>query len=429
MKKITFFFLFVSSFLFAGETLSLEDSIKIAIENNLKIKISQSRIDQAYYQKEIAKTSFLPKFSSSFNYTYLGDNQPIKFSPLFPALKMTDDNLYTLNFKITQPIFTGWKIQRAYDIAVDSFEKTKIDYETEIQNLVLDVKKAYFNVLRAQKFLDTSIKYKESLQNHLKNAKKMFEMGFVTKLDILKTEVALKDAETKITESENFLNLAKSNFNFVLNRPIDQDFSIEDVPEQTEAEKEYQWWLDAAMKYRKEIKSIEKLISISDKNIKIEKSNLYPQVYFFFNYNVERGTQSSRNGWDDNWNTGIMLTYDIWNWGETQKRVKKAEKSKQEIEKQLELVKNSIEMEVKNSYLNFNSAKMKIEQAKKQIESAEENLRVAQLLYNEGMATTTDVIDANTALTQAKNNFFDSLYQYQIYLAELEKASGTWGKK
>jgi len=429
MKKITFFFLFVSSFLFAGETLSLEDSIKIAIENNLKIKISQSRIDQAYYQKEIAKTSFLPKFSSSINYTYLGDNQPIKFSPLFPALKMTDDNLYTLNFKITQPIFTGWKIQRAYDIAVDSFEKTKIDYETEIQNLVLDVKKAYFNVLRAQKFLDTSIKYKESLQNHLKNAKKMFEMGFVTKLDILKTEVALKDAETKITESENFLNLAKSNFNFVLNRPIDQDFSIEDVPEQTEAEKEYQWWLDAAMKYRKEIKSIEKLISISDKNIKIEKSNLYPQVYFFFNYNVERGTQSSRNGWDDNWNTGIMLTYDIWNWGETQKRVKKAEKSKQEIEKQLELVKNSIEMEVKNSYLNFNSAKMKIEQAKKQIESAEENLRVAQLLYNEGMATTTDVIDANTALTQAKNNFFDSLYQYQIYLAELEKASGTWGKK
>jgi len=429
MKKITFFFLFVSSLLFAGETLSLEDSIKIAIENNLKIKISQSRIDQAYYQKEIAKTFFLPKFSSSINYTYLGDNQPIKFSPLFPAFKMTDDNLYTLNFKITQPIFTGWKIQRAYDIAVDSFEKTKIDYETEIQNLVLDVKKAYFNVLRAQKFLDTSIKYKESLQNHLKNAKKMFEMGFVTKLDILKTEVALKDAETKITESENFLNLAKSNFNFVLNRPIDRDFSIEDVPEQTEAEKEYQWWLDAAMKYRKEIKSLEKLISISDKNIKIEKSNLYPQVYFFFNYNVERGTQSSRNGWDDNWNTGIMLTYDIWNWGETQKRVKKAEKSKQEIEKQLELVKNSIEMEVKNSYLNFNSAKMKIEQAKKQIESAEENLRVAQLLYNEGMATTTDVIDANTALTQAKNNFFDSLYQYQIYLAELEKASGTWGKK
>ena len=107
-------------------------------------------------------------------------------------------------------------------------------------------------------------------------------------------------------------------------------------------------------------------------------------------------------------------------------KTKKAEKSKQEIEKQFELVKNSIEIEVKNAYLNFLSAKKKIEQAKKQIESAEENFRVARLLYNEGMATTTDVIDANIGLIQANNNFFNYLYQYQISCAELEKAAGTW---
>ncbi|MGB9642650.1 MAG: TolC family protein, partial [Candidatus Ratteibacteria bacterium] len=422
MKKIIFLFLFITSLLFAEEILSLEDSIRIAIDNNPKIKISQARIDQAYYQKEIAKTNFLPKISSSFNYTYLGKNRPISFNPLFPSFKVTDDNLYTVSFKVTQPIFTGWKIETAYQVGKESFEKTKIDYETEIQNLVLDVKKAYFNVLKAQRLLETSLRYRESLQNHLKDAKRMFEMGLVTKLDILKTEVALKDAETKITESENFLNLAKSNFNFVLNRPVDHNFIIQDMLEQQEVENDYQWWLTTAMKQRNEIKSFEKVLSIYDKNIKIEKSNLYPQMYFFFNYNFEKGTQTSREDWNDNWNTGILLSYDIWNWGETQNKIKKAEKSKQEIEKQFELVKNSIEIEVKNAYLNFLSAKKKIEQAKKQIESAEENLRVARLLFNEGMATTTDVIDANTALIQANNNFFNYLYEYQISCAELEKA-------
>ncbi|MGC9066278.1 MAG: TolC family protein [Candidatus Ratteibacteria bacterium] len=426
MKKIIFLFLFITSLLFAEEILSLEDSIRIAIDNNPKIKISQARIDQAYYQKEIAKTNFLPKLSSSFNYTYLGKNRPISFNPLFPSFKVTDDNLYTVSFKVTQPIFTGWKIETAYQVGKESFEKTKIDYETEIQNLVLDVKKAYFNVLKAQRLLETSLRYRESLQNHLKDAKRMFEMGLVTKLDILKTEVALKDAETKITESENFLNLAKSNFNFVLNRPVDHNFIIQDMLEQQEVENDYQWWLTTAMKQRNEIKSFEKVLSIYDKNIKIEKSNLYPQMYFFFNYNFEKGTQTSREDWNDNWNTGILLSYDIWNWGETQNKIKKAEKSKQEIEKQFELVKNSIEIEVKNAYLNFLSAKKKIEQAKKQIESAEENLRVARLLFNEGMATTTDVIDANTALIQANNNFFNYLYEYQISCAELEKAAGTW---
>ncbi len=426
MKKIVFIFLFTTSLLFAEEILSLEDSIKIAIDNNLKIKISQARIDQANYQKEVTKTNFLPKLSSSFNYTYLGDNKPISFNPLFPSFKVTDDNLYTVSFKVTQPVFTGWKIETAYQVAKESFEKTKIDYETEIQNLVLDVKKAYFNVLKAQRLLETSLKYRESLQNHLKDARKMFEMGLVTKLDILKTEVALKDAETKITESENFLNLARSNFNFVLNRPLDYNFIIQDILEQQEVENDYQWWLTTAMKQRSEIKSFEKVLLIYDKNIKIEKSNLYPQVYFFFNYNIERGTQTSRNDWNDNWNTGISLSYDIWNWGETQKKIKKAEKSKQEIEKQFELVKNSIEIEVKNAYLNFLSTKKKIEQAKKQIESAKENLRVARLLYNEGMATTTDVIDATTTLIQANNSFFNYLYEYQISCAELEKAAGTW---
>jgi len=426
MKKIVFIFLLITSWLFAEEILSLEDSIKIAIDNNLKIKISQARIDQAYYQKEATRTNFLPKLSSSFNYTYLGDNQPISFSPLFPSFKVTDDNLYTISFKVTQPVFTGWKIETAYQVAKDSFEKTKIDYETEIQNLVLDVKNAYFNILKAQRLLETSLKYRESLQNHLKDARKMFDLGLVTKLDILKTEVALKDAETKITESENFLNLAKSNFNFVLNRPLDYNFIIQDILEQQEVENDYQWWLTTAMKQRTEIKSFEKVLSIYDKTIKIEKSNLYPQVYFFFNYNFEKGTQTSREDWNDNWNTGILLSYDIWNWGETQKKIKKAEKSKQEIEKQFELVKNSIEIEVKNAYLNFLSAKKKIEQAKKQIESAEENFRVARLLYNEGMATTTDVIDANIGLIQANNNFFNYLYQYQISCAELEKAAGTW---
>jgi outer membrane protein TolC len=323
-------------------------------------------------------------------------------------------------------LFTGWRIEETYQLSRTALEKAKLDYEAEIQNLVLDVKKAYFSVLKAQRFLETSLKYKESLEKHLKDARKMFEMGLVTKLDILKTEVALKDAETKITQNENYLKIAKSNFNFILNRSLEHEFIPEDILEKEIEPSDYQWWKNTAQNQRNEIKSFEKLVSIYNKNVQIEKSNLYPQVYFFFNYNFEKGTQTSIENWEDNWNTGISLSYDIWNCGETRKKIKKAEKAREEIEKQLELIRNSVEIEVRNAYLNLLSAEKKIEQGKKQNESAEENLRVAELLYNEGLATTTDVIDANTALIQAKNSFFDYLYEYQISFAELEKASGIW---
>ncbi|MCM8785188.1 MAG: TolC family protein [Candidatus Omnitrophica bacterium] len=424
MRKFLIVLSIIFSISFAEEILNLDDCIKIAIENNLKIKIAKNKIEQAFYQKEIAIKYLLPSLSLSFNYTHLGDNEGIIFGGFGP-LKFTEDNLYTFTFTLKQPLFTGKKIERMYQIAEESYEKSEIDYEKQVSDLILDVKKNYFNILKAKRFVETSKKYKENLEKHLINAKKMFEQGIVTKVDILKTEVALKNVETKIIESENYLKLAKANLNFILNRNLDYQFEVEDILELKEEKKDYKWWIETGLKERKEIKSFEKIISIYQKNIDIEKSNLYPQIYFFFNYNIERGTQSSLEKWDTNWNTGILLSYDIWNWGQTKDKIKKAEREKEEVENQYKLLKNSIEIEIKNAYLNFIAGENKIEESKKQIEVAEENLRVAEILYKEGLATTTDVIDAITSLTEAKNNYYNALYEYKTAYSELEKVSGV----
>ncbi len=430
MKKFLIFFSVLFLTAFSEEILKLDDCIKIAVENNLKLKIAKDRSEQTYYQKEIAKKYLYPTLSSSFNWTHLGENEGIVIDGL-PPIKMTEDNIYTLTLTLKQPLFTGWKIQKGYEIAKESYEKSEFDYENEISNLILDVKKAYFNILKAKKFLETSKKYKEGLERHLIDAQKMFQQGIVTKLDILKTEVALKNAETKIIESENFYKIAKANLNFILNKPVDNEFEIEDILEIKEKPREYNWWKETSLKERKEIKSFEKVLSIYSKNIEMEKSNLYPQVYFFMNYNVEKGTQTSREDWGTNWNTGILLSFDIWNWGQTKDRIKKAEKEKDEMEKQFGLLKNSIEIEVKNAYLNFISAENRIKETKKQIEAAEENLRVSELLYNEGLATTTDVIDAITSWVDAKNNYYNALYEYKVAYANLQRASGIlkWEEK
>lgn len=428
MRKILIIFFALISLNFCDNILTLSDCIKIGVENNLKIKMAEERINQAYLQKEISKKYLLPTLSTNFNYTYLGDNQPINFGN-FPPIKFVEDNEYTLKFTLNYPLFTGKQLENTYKASEELYEKSKIDYENEISNLILDIKKAYFNVLKAKKILDTSLKYKERLEKHLIDTKKMFEEGLVTKLDILKMELALKDAETKIIESENYLKLSKANLNFVLNRPIDDDFEIEDILEEKIEKRDYSWWKDIALKERKEIKSFEKLISIYEKNIEIERSQLFPQIYFFFNYNFEKGTQTSREEWDTNWNTGILLTYDIWNWGQNKGRIKKRESEKKEIENQFLLLKNSIEIEVKNAYLNLISSENKIEQGRKEIEVAEETLRVAELLYKEGLSTIIDVIDAMTSLYQARNNYYNYLYEYKVAYSELEKVSGILKKE
>ncbi|MCM8829541.1 MAG: TolC family protein [Candidatus Omnitrophica bacterium] len=425
MKKfIILFFIFISM-TFSDEIFSLNDALKIAIENNIKLKIYKDKIEQASISRDFAFSYFFPRLSASFTYRYLGDNQPISLGP-FPPMKFTDDNLYNLTFSVSQPLFTGGKITKGYEISKVSYEKAVVDYETELQNLILDVKKAYFEVLKAEKMVDVSRKYRELTEKHLKDVKEMFEEGIATKLDILKVELALKQAEVRITDSENYLQLSKTRLNFLLNRPPEYNFEPEDILEFKRERSDYEIWKEIALKERKEIKGMEKVLSIYGKKVELERANLFPQISLFFNYNMEKGTQTSMDGWEDNWNTGVFLSYDIWNWGETRNKVKKAEKEKAEMEKQFELLKNGIELEVKSAYLNLLSAEQKVSQCKKQIELAEENLRVAELLHQEGMATTTDVLDASTSLTEARNSFYNALYEYNVAYAELEKAVGKW---
>ncbi|MDD3725942.1 MAG: TolC family protein [Candidatus Ratteibacteria bacterium] len=413
--------------LFSDNFLTLSDAIKLAIENNLEIKISEDKIEQAYYQKEEARTYFLPGVVSSFNYTYLGDNEGVSIGGA--SMKMTDDNLYTATFSLQQPLFTGGKIKETYQISKENLENARIQYNVQLQNIIFNVKKGYFSILEAKKFLTTSERYKQMLEKHMEDAKQLFAQGLITNLDILRTEVSVKNAETQIIEAENLIKVAKSNFNFLLNSPVDNEFEVEDILEAKGDKRDYDYWKTLALENRPEIKSMEKLLLIYDKKTSVEKSNFYPQVYLFNNYNIEKGTQSSKDDWDTNWNVGIALSLDIWNWGQTRDRVRQAESEKKQIEKQLEIVKKSIELEVKNCYLTLLSNEKSIEERMKQMETAEENLRVANLLYKEGMATTTEVIEAATSLTEATNSYAQSLYNYQISFAALEKASGKGVEK
>lgn len=424
MKRLIFLILISCFLLSSQEKLSLNECIKIALENNIKLLIQKGKIESSYYQAEIAKKYSLPTFSTSFNYTYLGNNKGVSIGN-FPPMKLMEDNIFTLKFSVNYPVYTGKKIEKSYEISKENLEKEKIEYENEVLNLIFEIHKAYFSILKMKKICDTSLSYKELLEKHLLDARKMFESGITTKLDILNTEVQLKNAETKIIECENLLKLAKSNLNFLINKPIDYDFDIyEEIIDISEEEKNLKWWIDTGLRERKEIMMMEKLLLIYEKNVEIEKSSLYPQVFFFLNFNIEKGTQNSREDWGNNWNTGILISYDIWNWGQTKDKIKKAIIEKEQIKNQLELLKKSIELEIKSAYLNFISVKEKINEIKKQIEKSEENLRVAKLLYQEGLATNTDVLNAITSLTEAKNNYYTYLYDYRISYLQLQKSSG-----
>jgi outer membrane protein len=160
----------------------------------------------------------------------------------------------------------------------------------------------------------------------------------------------------------------------------------------------------------------------SETAIKMAKSGKLPSV-----------SLSASNGWngsvlpgsgDDDWSVGLSASWSIFDAGSTSAKVKQADASLDKAKEQLVQVKNSAALEVRQNYLSMQEAEKRIDTNKVAVGKAEEDLVIAREKYNAGVGTNLDVIDAQLALTQAKTNEIQALFDYNVNVAKIDKAIG-----
>ncbi len=436
MKKVLIFltFLLLFSASIFCETASikiftLKDSVKFSLENNLDMKRSSEKILQKQWEKEEARTKFLPVISGSFSYTRL-DKVPSISIPGFPMkIEMGKNDIYNAKLTLTQPIFTGGALQSQYQIKKEEINIAEGEKTLTQQEIAFKVIQAYFSILKIHNFLQAANTLVEQRENHLSNVKKLFDAGLATKADILKTEVALADAIYKKVETENMLNLAKENFKTILNLSSDAEINLEDTLTITQNEKDLETWKETAIKEREELKQFDRSLEILENTKKIFKSEYYPNIAFVFSLQGEKGTSSGLHSWYQNLSGLLVASIDIWNWQSTKKKLNSVESQISQTKIQKQNIINLISLEITSAYLNLQSAKEKIKVMERAVEDAKENVRVTELLRREGLATTTDVIDAQTYLYQIKAGYYQALYDYQLAHYNLLKSSGILVEK
>ncbi|MCM8814542.1 MAG: TolC family protein [Candidatus Omnitrophica bacterium] len=404
--------------------LTLEESIKIALENNPDIIASKQKIVQKQWEKEDSKTKFLPVISGSFSYTRLDKSPSISVPGMPLEIEMSKNGIYSASINLTQPVFTGGALSSQYlikkvELDIAGGEKNLVE-----QDIVFQVIQTFFSVLKAANFYQAAEILVNQRQAHLANVKKLFEAGLATKADILKAEVTLADAKQKLVETANLMDLAKENLKTVLKLPFEIEISGQDCLARIWPEKELSWWKEAAFKKRDELKQIEKNRSIVELTKKIVQSENYPDVFFILSLKGEKGTSSGLNNWYQNITALVSFNMNIWNWQSTKKRINAIDAQISQIETQKTKISDLISLEITSAYLNLKSAEEKIKVMEKAVEDAQEHVRVTELLRREGLATTTDVIDAQTYLYQSKASYYQALYDYQIAHYQLVKASG-----
>lgn len=412
-----------------SEILTLKRSIEIALENSTSIKQELDRLKASGEEVKKEFADFLPKFSLNYSYTRLNDEPFAKFGN-GPEYLVGDKDNYQWNFTITQPLFTGFALKSKHQIAKTGVDIEKRVVDQVILEVIKEVKIAYFGILLAKKYLMVAEEAVEQLQFHADDAENFYQQGIIPYNDLLKSVVALADAKQSRVRAESNVKLAISVFNTVLRLGINEETKVEDILEF----KPFEYSLDEALRIpleqRDELRALRLALKRTDHEIKLAKSQYYPQVSLVGSYQrTGEDLDASKNDFENSHNEIIMLqgNWLFFEWGRTKAEVSKYRYEKQALEEELIGAKDRIKLEVKRAYLDLGVARENIETAQASLKQAKENCRITNLQYQQQMTTSTEVLDARTLLTQAETNYYGALYGHNIALAELERAMGEKG--
>jgi len=421
----------------AGSILTLEQGVSEALSANWSLKTYRERIAQAGYALSQARTGFLPSFSTSYGYTRFGDpmTQKIQAGGIFGASPIelqvgTQDN-YQWKGTITQPVFTGFAILSRYELSKLGIDQAELEYQLARLDLMLNVKEAYFGILQADKGVDVGKRAVESLEAHVKTADNFYKVGMIPVNDLLKAQVELGNASHDLVRAQNVSTLARALMNSLLARPVEAALEIEDILEYRPADHDFDQCLKRAFEKRPEIALIAVNIMQADQGVRLARSKMFPQVSLNWEY-IKEGDGLEVDGSPyhepNRWDLMVGATWTFWEWGRTHYEIKQNESARYQLNDTLNSLKDKIRLEVRRAVLGLEEAEKKIPISKKAVEQAEENLRVSEERYKAKVATSTEVLDAQTLLTQARTNYYRALYEHKLAQARLQRSMGSADK-
>ncbi len=427
----------------AGEMsgLTLKQAVAAVLEENPLSLVAQREIEAAEKGRLSARGAFLPTLTTEFQYTLLKDLPQITLPPT-PSIPVVDshgviggtvpiperkldagsDKQLTVTTSLRQPLFTGFALTSQYKLAELEKSQAYITAEATKQDLILKTHEAYFGVLVAEKLLEVAEQAVQQLESHAEVADAFYLAGMIPKSDALKALVELANTKQKRIEAVHRLDTARSSFNTLLHRDITSAVVLTDELTMQDFDKTVEECMEIALQHNPEVLRAASDVEKAKKGVVLARSRLFPTLSLVGALLHEEGgfVEAGKS-----WSASIVARWDIWEWGSTHYKVKQMETQKSIAQALYTQTVDAVKLRVRNAYLTVQEWKQAVEVARASIEQAQEHFRITDERFKEHVATTTDVLDAQTMLSRAQFNYYSALSNYNIALATLERAMGV----
>jgi len=409
-----------------AEVLSLKEAVEMALERSASLHAAREGMRGADYLRKSAMADFLPTFRTEYDFTYL-NKQPFFITASGIRVTVGTRSNYGWTTGLDQPFFRGGALYWSYRLAKLGVDLSRVFFDLVKQDLVLQVKEGYFTILKDEKIRQVALRSVEQLEAGVKFSRAFYDVGIIPKNDLLQTQVELAQARQDLTSAEVELAVAKAAFNTLLRRDVRMEVEVEDILEYRPREVPFEECLERARENRPELREVELNVKRAEKDVQLARSEYFPTLGLSANYERvgdDPGVSGSKFEEKDSWNVNAYARWTFWQWGKKRQLVREKETRLVQAEDARVQVEDAISLEVKDAYLRLGEARDKIGVAEMAVEQAEENFRINAERFKEQVATTTEVLDAQTLLTQARSNYFNALSDYNIAWARLNRAMG-----
>jgi outer membrane protein TolC len=403
----------------------LNRAVALALEANISAQISNQRTRAANAVVKSRRTEFLPTLSTKYGYIRY-DEARFSVDPTIGVIQPEEQ--YAWVTSVTQPVFTGFALTHQYSLAQMGLDTARLNEALVRRDIVFESKRVYFLLLKAQKLKAVAEEAVTILEAQTEVAVNYHEVGMTPLNDLLKTKVELANARQDLVVAQNGLEIARADFNLLLRRPIGTPVTPTDILDYAPLSCSLATCLETAEKDRVEVAVANLEIQIREKEVTLAKKDYYPTVQVQGNYyklgsdwQVDGGEGISNSSF---WDVQAQARWDFWQWGKTGHGV--AEKKSKLAEARLlrtELMDN-IQRQVKQAWLKADEFEKNITTVQSAIDQAREGFRISEELFKEQMATSTDVLDARTQLSETMTRYYNALYDFQIAVAALDRAMG-----
>ncbi|MGQ9488106.1 MAG: TolC family protein [Armatimonadota bacterium] len=415
--------------------LTLQDSIRIALQNSRTLRTVLQDERKANARVREAKGAGYPQLDVSANYRRLDRVPKAKFPSFDPVtgtftfseIEIQPIDSGTATVSLSQVVDISGLVRTATDAASLYSRIANLDVQRTRNEIVLQVKQSFYDVLRAQELVKVAEEALQNAQIRRKLAQAAVEAGVSPKLDVMRADAAVAAAQQAVITARNALQLAKAAFNNVLGRRVDEPVELLPGDEPLPQQVDFAQCLQEALNHRPEVVQASLGVSLAEKQVTAARRDILPTLVVRgqWDFNLKTSTFQPR---ESSFTTIAALQFKIWDSGQTRGRVEQARADVDKAKIAVENVREGIALEVRNAYLNLQEAREKVSTAEKGVQAATESLRVARVRYEAGVSTQLELSDAELAYTQAEQNLVNARYDLLIAWARLEKALGRYAQ-